>query len=156
MQIKPDPFPVTQAYMDFARAEVARLEAYRAEVLVRLQDAREKGDLSENGAYTAARAEQRDTDRALRRFRYVVLFGRVQKPTQEVKIEFGHVVTLTKDSSQLVYQLVSNHEANPAKGKISIDSPLGSQCIGKRVGDEVRLKTPTNTQVYRVEHIKIS
>ena len=62
-QIKPDPVPITKEGYDKAMSELERLEVYREEVLVRLQAAREMGDLSENGAYTAARFELSDTDR---------------------------------------------------------------------------------------------
>ncbi len=63
---KPKSIDLTQAGMDEAKVEHSELTAERAEILVRLQTAREMGDLSENGAYKYAKFELRDTDRRLR------------------------------------------------------------------------------------------
>lgn len=154
MHIKPDPFPVTAEYYQFAQSEFDRLTKYRAEVLIRLQDAREKGDLSENGAYTAARFEQRNTDRSLRHFKYILLYGEVTKPSGVEKIGFGNLVTLKTDEKEIQYQLVSKHEADPKSGKISTESPLGLKLVGKKVGDSISQTTPNGEITYQVKQIE--
>lgn len=155
-QIKPKPFPVTAEFFAFASSEIVRLEKYRAEVLERLQHAREQGDLSENGAYTTAKAEQRDTDRELRRYRYVTLFAKVSEPTSTDVVGFGTYVRLQQGEKEFEYRIVSKHEADPMKKKISMESPLGTLLMGKRAGDVVSLETQAGKTEYQVKGISVT
>jgi len=76
---KPRPIRLTQEKYDQTKAEHLKLTKERKNVLVRLQTAREMGDLSENGAYTAARLELGSTDRRLRHLNRLITWGEVVK-----------------------------------------------------------------------------
>jgi transcription elongation factor GreA len=150
----PDPIPVTEAYYEKVKAKEGKLTEYRKEVLVRLQAAREMGDLSENGAYKAARFELSDTDRELRRLRFLLRFGRVTKATYNGTVDFGSIVTITSGQMRRTFSIVSNYESDPKENKVSPKSPLGKALMGKRVGDTVKVQAPAGEMEYRIEVIE--
>ncbi len=117
-------------------------------MLVELQRAREQGDLSENGAYKAARFELGDTDRALRQLQYQIKYGKAVAPPTDGTIGVGSSVKLRRaDGKEFRYMIVGTYEADPMNGKISIESPMGKALMGKRVSEEVVV----NGQSYKVE-----
>lgn len=77
----PKKIPFTKEGFEKNQKDYDLLLEKRKEILVRLQAAREMGDLSENGAYTAAKLELRSTDRELRRLKYLLRFGVVTEKT---------------------------------------------------------------------------
>jgi transcription elongation factor GreA len=149
-QKKPAPVPITQKGFDEAMAELNRLSVYREEVLIRLQAAREMGDLSENGAYKAARFELSDTDRKLRQLKFISLYGQIVTSKNNGTIDFDAHFTLKYNSTIQEFHLVSPQEADPAKHKISIHSPLGQAVIGKKSGDEIEFSAPAGVVHYTV------
>lgn len=119
----------------------------RERVLVELQRAREQGDLSENGAYKAARFELGDTDRAIRQLQHQIKYGEVVLPPTDGTIGVGSKVGLRRsDSKEFSYTIVGTYEADPMNGKISIQSPMGKTLIGKKVNEVVEV----NGQIYKV------
>ena len=134
--------------------EFQALTDERVEILVRLQTAREMGDLSENGAYTAARLELGSTDRRLRHLRYLMRFAEVVKSKTIGSIGFGSRVTLDNGKKQLTFTLVGKYESDPSKQKLSIEGPLGKALIGKRVTDKVSVNTPAGNTTYRVVNVE--
>lgn len=119
----------------------------RERVLVELQRAREQGDLSENGAYKAARFELGDTDRAIRQVQYQLKYGKAVEPPTDGTIGVGSSVKLRRaDGKEFRYMIVGTYEADPMKGKVSIESPMGKALLGKRVSEVVVV----NGQTYRI------
>lgn len=152
--IKPDPIPFTREEMVRMKKEREKLEQQREEILLRLQAAREMGDLSENGAYKYAKFELRDTDRKLRRLNRFIRFGVVIAPTGNDRVGFGCRVRLKQGAKRLVFQVVGEHEANPLEKKLSEKSPLGKVLMGKRVGESVRVEAPAGETEYVIEAIE--
>lgn len=110
----------------------------RERVLIELQRAREQGDLSENGAYKAARFELGDTDRAIRTLQHHIKYGKVLQTPINGTIGVGSKVKLRRgDGKEFNYVIVGTFEADPMNGKISIESPMGMALMGKKVRDEV-------------------
>jgi transcription elongation factor GreA len=144
------PIPLTQAAMDENRAEKKRLQQLRVEVLGRLQIAREMGDLSENGAYTAAKFELGNIGRQLRYINHLLAHGVVVSSTTGNTVGFGSTVTLSNKGKQLAFMLVSQHESDPQKNKLSLESPIGAATVGKKVGDMVIVSTPRGEVEYEV------
>lgn len=142
MQKKPDPIPLTQDTYTQLRADQKRYLQEESEVLVRLQAAREMGDLSENGAYKYAKFELGKVRRELRRINHLLRYGQVIQKTQTETVDIGITVTLKRGDIQVEYLIVSHHESNPLKGKLSLESPLGQALKDKRVGDTVVLSLP--------------
>lgn len=133
--------------------ELAEYRAKREPALVKLQAAREQGDLSENGAYKAARFELSDIDRQIRSLSYLIKYGQIQEAQHDGKIGFGNTVTLEKDGKQIVYLLVSKYESDPLKNKLSVESPLGQALMGRKVGESITVQAPVGKLIYQVVKI---
>lgn len=118
----------------------------RLEVSERLQKAISQGDLSENADYEYAKQEQaflegriQDLEDSLRRAQIIEDKG----PSDAVRV--GSTVTIIEDGydEEETYRIVGVHEAAPADGLISNESPIGRALLGARVGDTVTVKTPS-------------
>lgn len=149
-----EPVPLTKEEFDRIKKEYQDLQQERKEVMVRLQTAREMGDLSENGAYKYAKFELGNIGRKLRKLKFLLENGYVQQKTNSGVVEFGTTVTLETDGKQLTYQLVSEHESNPRESKLAVTSPLGKLLVGKKEGDQVVLKTPRGEKKYKIVSIQ--
>lgn len=146
--------PLTPDYYQKVQHKFDELTEYRKEVLERLQDAREKGDLSENGAYTAARFELSDTDRELKRLKRLLFYGKVVKPRTDGVAGIGNRVTVTTDNgAEITYMLVTEHESSPSEKKLSITSPLGKVLMGVKEGERVSFEAPAGTKEFTVKKI---
>lgn len=120
----------------------------RAEITEAIRKARAFGDLSENFEYHAARREQgilngriQDIERTLQRARVVPDDGHQDEETAGL----GSVVTV-RDldmDEELEYVLVDPVQADPVNDRISIESPIGKELLGKKIGATVEVKTPT-------------
>lgn len=130
------------------------LEKRREEVLVRLTRAREMGDLSENSAYHGAKMEIGDIDRRLRQIKIYLKFGKIAEPANPDVIAVGSQVLINNGAHDLEINLVGQFEADPAQGKISLISPLGSQLLGKRKGDKIELDVSSGKVTYVIKSVK--
>lgn len=130
--------------------ELEELQRRRPKVVDELKRARELGDLSENGAYKAARFELSTVDGKIRRLEKMIQTAVVVNPPNNGKINVGSVVELNKNGQTVKYFIVGEYEADPIKGKISIISPLGRELVNKKAGDMVTISTPTGTVAYTV------
>ena len=125
-----------------------------------IAEARDKGDLSENFEYHAAKREQ---SRLLGRIRFkqrVLEFARV---IDKSKIKTDGIALLSKvemtnlaNNAHMTYTIVSPHEANLREGKISIKSPIAQALINKKVGDVVEVRVPAGMLRIRIESIECS
>ena len=124
-----------------------------------IAEARDKGDLSENFEYHAAKREQA---RLLGRIRFkqrVLEFARVidmsRLNSDSVgllsRVEMTNLVT----NSPMTYTIASPHEANLREGKISIKSPIGQALLNKKVGDIVEVAVPAGIMKLRIDHISL-
>lgn len=145
--------PFTKDAYQKLQTNFDRLTKERKEVLIRLKDAREQGDLSENGAYKYAKFELGSISRQLRELRYLLESGEVVEKTASEVVQFGCTVTLADGEKEVQYLMVSKHESNPTEGKLSIESPLGLQLMGKPINTEVNFTVPSGTKHYRIIRI---
>ncbi len=130
----------------------------RKEVAVKIAEAREQGDLSENAEYDAAMDEQRDIEARIKQIEGILENVQVVDE-DEVDIDTINVgcrVTLfdKEFDEEVEYQLVGSTEANSLAGKISNESPLGSALIGKKIGDDVEVETSMGIIEYTVLNIQ--
>jgi transcription elongation factor GreA len=151
---QPDKVPFTKVGYDQLKVRQTELLAKREIVLVSLQRAREMGDLSENGAYTAARFELGNVDRELRRLEYNLKYGEIVEPQNGGKVGFGNRVTVELNGKEYVYTLVGTHESDPKKAMISLESPIGIALLGKRVGEKAIVTMPDRQIEYLVKKIE--
>lgn len=146
---------ITQTGLDQLRRELDELTTNRRPQLVdRLALARSMGDLSENSDYQQAKEELSFTDGRISELEELVRNAKVVTPARSDAVGLGHSVTVKVNSDQMVYQIVGEWEANPAKLKISHSSPLGQALLGKKVGDKVEVAAPAGKLVYTIVAIE--
>lgn len=146
--------PFTREAYEKMQVEQATLQKELGEVKIRLQAAREMGDLSENGAYHYAKFELGRIYRELKRLGNLLKVGQIiERSSASENIQFGSTVTLKRDDEETQYIMVSLHESDPKEHKLSIESPLGKALLGKYVNDEVDVETPGGTKHYLITKI---
>ncbi len=124
-----------------------------------LVEAREKGDLSENFEYHAAKREH---GRLLGKIRFkqkVLHYARVLDTSNlesEIVGLFRKVeMTNLGNNAKMVYTIVNPHEANVREGKISIKTPIAEALLGKKVGDVVQVQVPSGILQLKIDNISI-
>ena len=151
---------MSQEGYDKLVAELRQLENVELP-LVReaIAEARDKGDLSENFEYHAAKREQ---SRLLGRIRFkqrVLAHARVldvsRLNTGMVQLLSRVEMTNIDNNHRMTYTMASPHEANLREGKLSIKSPIGQALMGRKVGDTVEVHVPTGTVRLRIESIQL-
>jgi len=148
-------FYLTGQGVEELKAEHEGLVGQRGPIAERIKTAREFGDLSENAEYTSARQEQERVESRISEIENILQNVEIiQKPTGDSKVQLGSVVKLKdgKDKSK-EFQVVGTVEADPLNGKISDESPIGQALLGKKEGQEVEIKTPAETSVYKIVDI---
>ncbi len=129
----------------------------RPAVVEAIEDARAHGDLSENAEYHAAKERQGQIEAMIADIEDQLSRAMVIDPTTLAgdKVVFGATVTLLdEDDKQVRYQLVGQVEADAKDGKISYNSPLGRALIGRQVGEEVEVSTPSGDRYYEIKKIE--
>lgn len=123
-----------------------------------IAEARDKGDLSENFEYHAAKREQA---RLLGRIRFKQRILEHARVLDTKRLDSDTVGLLAKvditnlaNNRKMTYTVVSPHEANLSEGKISIKSPIAEALVGKKVGDTVEVKVPAGMLRLRIDGIK--
>ena len=149
---------MSQEGYDKIVAELRHLENVELpQVREAIAEARDKGDLSENFEYHAAKREQA---RILGRIRFkqrVLEFARVIDTSRLGAESVGllNTVEMTnlKNNARMSYTIVSPHEANLREGKISVKSPVAQALLNKKVGDVVEVRVPAGLLKLRIESI---
>ncbi|QNM83576.1 transcription elongation factor GreA [Sphingomonas sabuli] len=129
----------------------------RPAVVEAIEVARAHGDLSENAEYHAAKERQGQIEATIADLEDQLARAMVIDPStlSGKKILFGATVTLVDEADKTVkYQLVGQAEADAKDGKISYNSPLGRALIGREVGEEVEVSTPSGDHYYEIEKVE--
>lgn len=129
----------------------------RPDVLARVTQARNMGDLSENAEYVASREELTFIDGRIDELEIILKQAVVIREgvkTTNHAIKLGSTVTLHVDGKKEVFTVVGEWEADPTNKKISHESPLGKVLIGKKVGDKVQVEAPAGKITYSVVSVK--
>lgn len=136
--------------------ELANLKKQRAQVIEEMQKAAADKDFRENAPLAAAREQKAHLDGRIKELESTLSLARIMGESQAIsKVKFGDTVVLCDLSSgkELRYALVDPQEANPAKGKLSVASPLGKVLLDKEKGQTVEVVAPAGTFCYRIENI---
>ena len=151
---------MSQEGYDNLVAELKRLESIeRPKASAAIAEARDKGDLSENSEYDAAKEAQAHLEDKINKLKLaiseakIIDVSRLSNDMVQIlsKVEMTNLATKAKMS----YTIVSENEANLREGKISIKTPIAQGLLGKKVGDEVEIKIPRGTIKLRIENITI-
>ena len=124
----------------------------RLDVAESLKAAVEEGDLSENASYTETKREQAFIEGRIQELETILRNSQLlADSTRTDIILLGASVTVTEGTEDPeTYQIVGRAEADPVKGLISNESPLGRALLGKRSGDLVLVETPSGTTHFKV------
>ncbi|MBQ3780231.1 MAG: transcription elongation factor GreA [Bacteroidaceae bacterium] len=151
---------MSQEGYDKLRAEIKQLEEVeRPEVIRQIQEAREKGDLSENAEYDAAKEAQGKLETKIAQLKAelanakILDLSKVQTDVVQIlsKVEMKNV----KTGMKMTYTLVSEGEANLKEGKISVGTPIAQGLLGKRVGDVATINIPQGQIQLQIVNISI-
>jgi len=151
---------VTEEGLQKMKDELDHLRTVERPLISRqIAEARDKGDLSENAEYAAAKEAQGMLELKINKLEDVVARSRI---IDESKIDTTTVRILNKvkiknkaNNSVMVYQLVPESEANLKMGKIAVNSPIAQGLIGKKVGDLVQIKVPSGIIPFEIVEISL-
>lgn len=131
----------------------------RAEAARAIAEAREKGDLSENAEYDAAKEAQGMLEMRINELEKKLTNARVldagEVDTSKVTVLSRVTILNVKNNSKMTYQLVSETEADLKAKKISVSSPMGQGLLGKKIGDIAIVNTPNGEIQFKVMDITV-
>ena len=140
------------------KEELQQLESVeRPRVIAAIAEAREKGDLSENAEYDAAKEEQGVLESRIAMLKAKIMDARIidetDISTDEVQILTKVRVQNIKTGQEKVYQLVTEGEANILEGKIAVTTPIAKGLLGKKVGEMAQVNVPAGTIEFEILEI---
>lgn len=150
---------VTQSGFNALQAELEELMKVKRPALVsRLERARNEGDLSENSDYINAREELEFLDGRIDEIKEVIENAEIVASNggSGNKVDIGTSVVVQTNGAKNEFHIVGEWEADPMARKISHESPLGKQLVGKKVGEEVEVEAPAGKLIYKILDIKKS
>jgi transcription elongation factor GreA len=150
-----DKVPITREGLEKLRQELHNiLTIERPRNIKAIEEARSRGDLSENAEYHAAKERQSFLEAKINELETAINRSEVIEidTGHSEKIVFGTTVVLRNiaDNRNVIYQLVGPYESDPERGKISVTSPLGKALIAKEEGDDIKIKTPGGVQEFEI------
>lgn len=129
----------------------------RADMAVKIAEARAHGDLSENAEYDVAKEAQRRLEHKIEKIEQILSRSRLieskELPNDKIYILSKVKLFDKKNKEEVNYILVSQEEADFEQNKIAITSPLGKGLLGKKVGDEVKIPVPAGFLEYKILEI---
>lgn len=141
-------------------AELKRLESIeRPKASAAIAEARDKGDLSENAEYDAAKEAQGKLEAKIAEMKMTLAEAKIidtsRLSTDSVQIMSKVEMTNMANKARMTYTIVSESEANLREGKISISTPIAQGLLNHKVGDEVEVKIPRGTIKLRIDNITV-
>jgi len=151
---------LTQEGYDRLSGELDKLKSEgRAKVAAAIAEAREKGDLSENAEYDAAKDAQGMLEAKINEMEKALANSRIidmsQLDTSSVTVLSNVTLRNVKNNFEVTYQLVAESEANTKLKKISVKSPLGEGLLGKAVGEIAEITTPAGVLQFEILNITL-
>ena len=151
---------MSQEGYDKLVAELKQLESVeRPKASAAIAEARDKGDLSENAEYDAAKEAQAHLEEKINRIKVCISEAKIIDPsrlsTDSVQILSKVEMTNLANKAKMTYTIVSESEANLREGKISIHTPIAQGLLNKKVGDVAEIKIPRGIIRLRVDKITV-
>ncbi len=127
----------------------------RKVVADRIKTAKEYGDLAENSEYSDAKEQQSFVEGRIIEVEHILKNAQIIDESNMVcdLVNVGCTVHLEASDRELKYKIVGSTEADPAKGYISNESPIGQALIGKKKGEEVEVTVPAGVMKYKIKKI---
>lgn len=141
-------------------AELQRLESIeRPKASAAIAEARDKGDLSENAEYDAAKEAQAHLEDKINQMKMTIADAKIIDKSRLsadcVQLLSKVVMTNLATNTSMTYTIVSEQEANLKEGKISIKTPIAQGLLNKKVGDDAEIQIPRGTIKLRIDSISI-
>ena len=151
---------MSQEGYDKIVAELKQLETIeRPKASAAIAEARDKGDLSENSEYDAAKEAQAHLEDKINKMKLAIAEAKSvdisRLSTDSVQIMSKVEMTNMANNAKMSYTIVSESEANLREGKISITTPIAKGLLNKKVGDVVEIKIPRGTIKLRIDKISL-
>ena len=151
---------MSQEGYDKIVAELKQLETIeRPKASAAIAEARDKGDLSENSEYDAAKEAQAHLEDKINKMKLAIAEAKIvdisRLSTDSVQILSKVEMTNMANNAKMSYTNVSESEANLREGKISINTPIAKGLLNKKVGDVVEIKIPRGTIKLRIDKISL-
>ena len=132
-----------------------RIEVLRPEIAVRIKEAKELGDLSENAEYDAAKDAQASNEGRIEEIKNILENAVIIESTNGSGIvRVGSSVKVESKNGTQTFVIVGAAESDPVKGFISNESPLGAAFLGHKKGDKIEGKTPKGVTEYKILEVK--
>lgn len=149
-------FHLTKAGVETLRLELESLKVQRTPIAERIKAAREFGDLSENAEYSSARQEQERVESRITEIEHILRNVQlIPQPKSGSEVQLGSCVTLRdREAGEQQFKIVGTVEADPLKGLISNESPLGQALLGKTIGEEIEVKSRAGVTVFAILEIR--
>lgn len=145
---------VTEEGLKKLQDELQHLKTVRRrEVAEAIQRAKEQGDLSENAEYVDAKEEQGLVEQRIAELDASLKAVEVIRKSATDAVSVGDAVTVQWNGETKTYTIVGPKEAEPASGRISNESPVGTALLGKHVGDAASIRTPSGQKDVRITNI---
>lgn len=150
---------LTQEGYDAKMAELAALEAQRPAIKNAIAEARDKGDLSENAEYDAAKEAQGMLEMKISKLKELIAGARIiddsRLNTDEVQLLNTVTIKNTENGSSMSYTIVTESEANLRERKIASNTPIARALLGHKVGDIVDVQAPAGVIKFEIVKIEI-
>jgi transcription elongation factor GreA len=148
----------TKDGLDKLTAELSQLKTKgRSDIAKQIAEARDKGDLSENAEYDAAKDAQGHLEAKIAKLEDLLgnarLLDETKIDTSSVSILSKVTIKNKKNGATVTYTLVSEEEADLKTGRISTQSPIGKGLLGKKKGDSAKIKTPAGEMEFEITDI---
>ena len=152
---------MSQEGYDNLVAELKQLETIeRPKASAAIAEARDKGDLSENSEYDAAKEAQAHLEDKINKIKMTIAEAKIidvsRLSTDSVQILSKVDLTNLTTNTKVTYTIVSESEANLREGKISIKTPIAKGLLNKKVGDVIEVKVPRGIISLRIDNISLS
>jgi transcription elongation factor GreA len=148
---------LTQEGYDRLKKEYEELTTKgRREVADMIKTAKEFGDLSENSEYADAKDRQAFIEGRISELEHIIKNAVIIEDAHLScdAVNVGCTVDVELEEGEMKFRIVGSYEADPEKGWISNESPIGQALMGKKAGDEVEVTVPAGTIRYKVKNIK--
>ena len=141
------------------KEEINALESERPAISKQIAEARDKGDLSENAEYDAAKEAQGLLEAKIAQMKNLLANARIinEEAIGIDVVQILNKVTIrnTKNNQQMTYTLVAESEANLKENKIAVSTPVAQGLMGKKVGDVAEIKVPSGMMSFEIVNISI-
>ncbi|MFV0417950.1 MAG: transcription elongation factor GreA [Dysgonomonas sp.] len=141
------------------KEEISALESERPAISKQIAEARDKGDLSENAEYDAAKEAQGMLEARIAQLKNLLANARLINEssigTDVVQILNKVTIRNTKNNQQMTYTLVAESEANLKEFKIAVNTPIAQGLMGKKVGDVAEIKVPSGIMSFEILNITL-